>query len=273
MSFYFLPTDTWIPAKYNSELNPIASVWLRSSFMNCLSLAPVVPLLRGWSLYVSHKSTSSSSSASTYKNSIDALLRPGMSSNLFRGFLPLVASVPVTCAFALPATLSMLMMTSNEDPYVMTATSLGTIIAGEICVQPFRYFYLRMAADSNSMTTYRYLWQSTSWPNMYRGIVSFSAASLLIQMGPHSSRLFGFEKDPYQALVGSAVCLAAYPFYITGFRRVCSRNMTEAPTLINTLRNASPLALLSGIVVLTGCRAMITLLQANFSVHSEKIPF
>lgn len=208
-----------------------------------------------------------------YKNSIDALLRPGMSSNLFRGVLPLMASVPVTCAFALPATLSMLMLTSNEDPYTMTATSLTTIIAGEICIQPFRYFYLRMAADTSTMSTYRYLWQSTTWPNMYRGIVSFSAASLLIQMGPHLSRLFGFEKEPYQALIGSAFCLVAYPFYITGFRRVCSRNMAEAPTLINTIRNASPLALCHGILALTGCRAIITLLQANFGVHSEKIPF
>lgn len=273
MSFYFLPTDTWIPAKYNSELNPIASVWLRSSLVNCLSLAPVVPLLRGWALYVSNTSMSASSSSSTYRNSIDALLRPGMGSNLYRGLLPLIASVPITCAFSLPATLSMLMLTSNENRYSMAASSLAIITAGEICIQPFRYFYLRRAADTNSIRTYRYLWQSTTWLNMYKGILPFTAASLLIQIGPHLTRLLGFEKEPYQALIGSAFCLAAYPFYVTGFRRVFSHSIAEAPTIASTLRNASPLALLQGIIALTGCRVMITLLQANLSAHSEKIPF
>jgi hypothetical protein len=274
MSFPFLPTDTWIPSRANSQINPLVSVWLKSTIVNCLSVAPVIPLLRGWALYCAQRSNNIALTDPPYRGAIDAVLKSGNGLNVYRGSLPLIAAIPLTSAFALSTALSGLMFSSDIDTYASAATAIVSIIAGEICVQPFRYLYFQKATDLTSSITYGNIWRFSSWNHIYRGIGLTTTAALMIQMGPHLERYFGLDRSPnYRVPIYAGVGMMAYICYVTGFRRMIAADIKSAPTLKNTLRSLSPMVILSGIMMMTLTRTLVTTLQSNFSAKSHLIPF
>jgi hypothetical protein len=127
--------------------------------------------------------------------------------------------------------------------------------------------------EPHSQMSYLHLWRATSWPAMYTGIGLFTAASALLQIGPHISRYFGLDTTPeYQVPIYTALGLVSYICYSSAFRRISMRNSEKGPSMLTAL-SRSPRALLSGLLALVTSRAVVMTLQSNLSAKSELIPF
>lgn len=277
MSFYFLPTDVWIPSSPDSFLNPIASVWLKSALASSLSVAPVVPLLRSWAVYVRSTTVSQPSTPPTthfsYRGAHEVLLKGSMSTtSFFRGLVPLMAAIPLGSAFWLTTSLSGMMATTLSDPterIQSAATAVAAIGAGELLVQPLRFLYFHQASSLDNTMTLRSLIHQHGFSVLYRGFLPALAASSVLQLSPHLSHYFGLQTNPNTKLsVDIATYAVAYTFFAASFRMACDSNATPSSIIKN-----GPRFVLAGAVSMTIARFIVSTLQSSFSAKSYMIPF
>jgi hypothetical protein len=281
MSYFFLPTDVWIPASSETTLNPIASVWLKSTLGSICSVAPVLPLLRGWALYVGQheviRSTGSPQTSKEYKGAINALFKfkPSISF-FFRGCTPLLASIPLTSSFALAASVSGLMATSlfeEQERIKSAATATAAVLGGELLIQPLRYLYFQLASDRTGALKVRTAWRQASWTALYRGVGAAMVASSILQLGPHLERYFGIQQNSKLGLsveIGGG--LLAYMCYMLSFRRACT-SKGVSPISSGQLFREGPFVIGAGVLSMVACRVMVSTLQVAFSANSHLIPF
>lgn len=277
MSFFFLPTDVWIPSGSSSQVNPAVSVWLKSSIVAGLACAPAIPLLRSWALYVrSHFENllprDSTGTALPFRGASEVLMQHRAPvSTYFRGAMPLLAAIPIGSAFYLTASLSGMMATELYDKAERlgsAATAVGAIVAGELFVQPLRFIYFQQASSIGANPSIRSILHSHGFLGLYRGVVPAMAASALFQLEPHFVRFFGLNQPLEVALpVQAAFTLSAYICYATSFR------MAIAPNAPASLLSAGlGRLLLVGSISLLVSRAIISRLQSGFSSKSYLIP-
>jgi len=278
MSFSFLPNDVWIPSGPETWLNPMASVWLKTTLVNCLAVAPVIPLLHGWSLYVVQSSTSvAKKTIVPYRGTIDALLRTGKGLNVFRGSLPLFMAIPMCTGSSLAVSISALMMTANIDPVSSGFSTLGAVMLGETLVQPFRYWYFqRVVSQEPSLV----IGQKSTYSNIYRGLGYAMVASAVTQLYPHFERYLGLDKNqslrlPLYGIAG----LFSYGSYVMAVRRMCTAEGEKAPTLARTLFGGSASILprisflFAGVFTMGAARALVSTLQTHMSAEAAALPF
>jgi len=261
-------------------LNPMASVWLKTSLVNGLAVAPVIPLLHGWSLYVTQSTSLDHTSSLPYRGSIDALLRTGRGLNVFRGSLPLLLAIPVCTGSALYASISGMMVTANIDTASSMATTLASIGFGEICVQPFRYWYFQRLVTNNSSLE---IAQRSTHRGVYRGLGLSMVASAIVQLYPHLSQYYGLHRHQnfHLPLLG-ATSLISYMCYAMAARRMCTAEGETAPTIFRTVFGGPSLStfiipkvsfLFAGIVTMGAARALVSILQTHLSAKATALPF
>lgn len=272
MSFPFLPNDVWIPSGPSSLLNPMISVWLKTSLVNCLAVAPVVPLLHGWSLYVAQSSSLAPKTPIPYRGAIDALLRTGKGFNLFRGSLPLFMAIPMCTGSSLAVSISSLMMTAKIDPISSAFTALGAVMGGEILVQPFRYWYFqRVISGESSMQ----IAQRSTYSTIYRGLGYVMIASALVQLYPHLERYVGLDRDENLRIpLYGATGLVSYTLYTMAIRRMC---VDQGEAIVSRVPSSSLLPrislLFAGVLTMGVSRALVSTLQTHMSAKATALPF
>lgn len=279
MSYPYLPPGL-VPAKENSWLNPIASVWIKSSFINILAVAPLVPLIRGWYVAIAKSTVSLPSHTRRYYTAFDAAWHTGKGIHAFRGSLPLLGSIPIVTGFSILTMLHASMFAQNNEDYTSLAIACGSLVAQEIVVSPLRSLHTTVA-------TWSFLHHSKQEKKPYISLRStfmplryFLPASVLVAsyplLFPYSpNRTPDLVEIPLFAVFG----LGLYTLYERGFRDILmqNRNIREGHFTGSFTRQPPPigtrlLTFVGGMVSLFVIKASTAMLAVHLANKHHKSP-
>lgn len=278
MSYPFLHSGL-VPANEGSPLNPIASVWLKTSTINICSIAPVIPLIRGWYLSIAKSQITVPIAERRYYTAFDAAWRSGGGMQMFRGALPLFASIPVVTGCSLFSMLHLVMFIENPKDYSCLAIAGGSLLAQELIVSPLRSYHVLSSTWGALNPTEAHLRPQLTLRSAFLPIRYFLPASLLAMAYPS---LFPVtprsQADPFRLPLIGIYGANLYTLYERGFRDILKqnsqiRNLNFGPSASALPLSTRALTFAGSMLSLLFIRSTCTVLATAMSNKHELLPF
>lgn len=279
MSYPFLHSGL-VPGKENSFLNPIASVWLKTSLINVCAVAPLVPLIRGWYLSIAKSAITLPTPERRYYTAFDAAWSSGGGLQMFRGSLPFFASIPICTGISLFSMIHFIMFVENNEDYGSLAIASSALIAQEVIVSPLRSQHVLSSTWSALNPTKAFERPRITLRSSFVPLRFFLPASMLVTsypiVFPYSGRT---QADPFHLPLLIAYGVSVYTLYELGFRDILKQNAEirkvnfERPLVQALPLSKRVITYAGGMLSLLFIRTSFTALAAVMSNKHEQIPF